>query len=133
MMGVSGVYFFLGMFGGDNVVVDKYKRILAIYRCFLLYTINTIIGVINSAKRHDINRRMTIVPINKPKKTLCLQYDKPSIGVCKHNAIIKGCKFGRFLKFRGVLGCCGCPGYMICAGVYGWKLLFICGCDGFLC
>lgn len=64
---------FLGMFGSGNVVVDKYKHI----QMFLLYTI---IGVINFAKCHDINRRMTIVPINKPKKTLCLQYDKPRVG-----------------------------------------------------
>ena len=42
---------FFGMFGGGNVVVDKYKRMLAIYRCFLLYTI---IGIINVAKCHDI-------------------------------------------------------------------------------
>lgn len=41
----------VGMFGGGNVVVDKYKRILAIYRCFLLYTI---IGIINVAKCHNI-------------------------------------------------------------------------------
>ena len=74
---------------------------------FLLYAT---IGVINVAKCHGINRRTTSVPIKKPKKTLCLQYDKPSVGVCKHNAIIKGCKFGHFLKFRGVRGIVGAPG-----------------------
>lgn len=69
---------------------------------FLLYAR---IGVINVAKcLIYISRCTIIVLINKPKKTLCLQYDKPSVGVCKHNAIIKGCKFGRFLKFHGVWG-----------------------------
>ena len=43
---------------------------------FLLYTP---IGVINVAKCHDINRRTTSVPIKKPKKTLYLQYGKPSV------------------------------------------------------
>lgn len=43
---------FWGMFGGDNVVVDKYKRILAILQMFFL--LYTPIGIINVAKCHDI-------------------------------------------------------------------------------
>lgn len=79
---------FWGMFGGDNVVVDKYKRILAILQMFFL--LYTPIGIINVAKcLIYISRCTTIVPIKKPKKTLCLQYDKPSAGVRKHNAAIQ--------------------------------------------
>lgn len=76
-----------GVFGCGNVVVDKYKHFLAIYRCFFaLYTNRHY----QCGKMSDIYKPLHDNRSNKQAlKTLCLQYDKPSVGVRNRNAVIQ--------------------------------------------